>query len=201
MYKKKLQNKATCMRPLPISFLTTTALCLPHFILGRPLMHKGHVQIHLPCYLSNPAFLPHRPPSFFMPAYLSPICSSFAIFIAVIKFAVPTLRLRHETRSPKLTGDPNSNNDNLWLDIGLSAVFVVFSVLLLVFSFVRPEEKGLQVILSLIEGSFIVYQVCCLVTLKAILTFSLRADIYPFTIQTGYLCRFGRARGGFGGFD
>jgi hypothetical protein len=55
----------------------------------------------------------------------------------------------------------------------MSAIFVILSGLLLVFSFVGPEEKGLQILLSLAGGSLIIYQVGCLILYrKALLTFS-----------------------------
>jgi hypothetical protein len=37
----------------------------------------------------------------------------------------------------------------LWLDRGMAAIFVILSRLLIVFSFVGQEEKGLQALLSL----------------------------------------------------
>jgi hypothetical protein len=80
MYKKKLQNEATCMRPLHLPLLTAAALCSPHF---------------LSCTKTTPALLDpatlsllHWPPSSFTPldimpaSHLSVICSSFAVRIA-----------------------------------------------------------------------------------------------------------------------
>lgn len=67
----------------------------------------------------------------------------------------------------------------------MSAIFVILSGLLLVFSFVGPEETGLQILLSLAGGSLIVYQVIRLsIFRKALLTFA-RVDICHFTVIIG----------------
>lgn len=97
--------------------------------------------------------------------YLSVICSSFAVCITTIKFVVPAWRLYYEwPRNRKPIGDPKSIREvKLWLDTGMSAIFTILSGLLLVFSFVGPEEKGLQILLSLAGGSLIVYQVSYLI--------------------------------------
>lgn len=143
-------------------------------------MHKRRVrQIHLSALLLVGSSIPASASSLtvpvvhllsrFMPAsYLSIICSSFAVCITTIKFVIPTWRLYYEcTRNPKPI-----RNFKLWLDTGMSAIFVILSGLLMVFSFVGPEKKGLQVLLSLAGGSLIIYQVGCLILFrKALLTF------------------------------
>jgi hypothetical protein len=50
MYKKKLQNEATCVRPLHLPLLTAAALCSPHFLSCTKTSH-------LPYFLSDPAYL------------------------------------------------------------------------------------------------------------------------------------------------
>ncbi|KAH6667743.1 hypothetical protein B0J14DRAFT_601330 [Halenospora varia] len=95
-----------------------------------------------------------------MPAsYLSPICSSIAVCITTIKFVVPAWRLYYECiRNPKpITGPKSIRELRLWLDTGMSAIFLILSGLLLVFSFVGPKEKGVQILLLLAGFSLIVY--------------------------------------------
>ena len=119
-----------------------------------------------------------------MPALLSPICSSFAVCITAIKFVILAWRLYYEcTRKPNPVGDPQPVRElKLWLDAGMSAIFVILSGFLLVFSFVGPEETGLQILLSLAGGSLIVYQVIRLsIFRKALLAFA-RVDICHFTV-------------------
>ncbi|KAH6670184.1 hypothetical protein B0J14DRAFT_598037 [Halenospora varia] len=107
-----------------------------------------------------------------MPAsYLSPICSSIAVCITTIKFVVPAWRLYYECiRNPKpITGPKSIREPGLWLDTGLSAIFLILSGLLLVFSFVGPKEKGVQILLLLAGFSLIVYHggyMLCYVTDK-----------------------------------
>ena len=187
-------DEANCMRPLHLPLLTAAALCSPHFTLSLSgfLSFTNDESAKLICLTSSRIqhtriSLLHSPPlsftsSRFMPAlYLSVICSSFAVCITTIKFIAPAWRLYHETRNPKIIGNSNSNDEYLRLDIGFSAVFVIFSLLLLVFSFVGPEEKGLQILLSFVGGSFLVYQVGCLIHFrKALLTFSERGYVWVY---------------------
>jgi hypothetical protein len=54
----------------------------------------------------------------------------------------------------------------------MSAIFLILSGLLLVFSVIGPDENTLQVLLSLAGGSLIVYQVGYLIYFqKVLLTF------------------------------
>jgi amino acid permease len=158
MYKKKLQNETTCMRPLHLSLLTPAALCSPHFLSCTNTTHLPYwIPLPSASFIGRPR---HSLPSISMPAsHLSVICSSFAVCITTIKFAVLAWRLYHEyTRKPK----PKLK---IWLDAGMSAIFAILSWLLLAFSLTRPEH-GLQIVLSLAEGSTIVYQVGCLTLLR-----------------------------------
>jgi hypothetical protein len=90
---------------------------------------------------------------------------------------VPALRLYHEYTHNNHPNPfhlrnlwPGTRNNRplpvdvrrLWRDTGMSAIFVILSGLLLGFSFVGPEENGLQILLSLAGGLFIIYQVRCL---------------------------------------
>jgi hypothetical protein len=94
----------------------------------------------------------------FMPAYLSFISSSLVVYIVALKFVVAVWWLFHELTHPKPIVTPNSVCElKLWLDMGISTTFFFFGELLLVFSFVRLEEKGLQIILSLTKNSLVVY--------------------------------------------
>lgn len=160
MYKKKLQNEATCVRPLYLLLLTAATLCSPHFLLCTKTSHLPY-QIQLPSasFISRPR---HSLPSRFMPAsYLSVICSSFAVCITTIKSAVPAQRLYYEyTRKPKPFPELK-----LQLDAGMSAIFAILSWLLLAFSLTRLQN-GLQIVLSSAEGLTIVYQVGCLILLR-----------------------------------
>jgi hypothetical protein len=87
--------------------------------------------------------------------------------ITTIKFAVPAWRLYYEyTRKPKTKPVPEFKlRYSHECDTGMSAIFAILSWLLLAFSLARLEN-GLQIVLSLAEGSTIVYQVGCLVLLR-----------------------------------
>jgi len=88
------------------------------------------------------ASLVNRPcPSPPLEIYACPVSitsSSFAMCITIIKFVVPAWRLYYEcTHNPKPISDQMSIRElKLWLDTGMSAIFVILSGLLLVFSFV-----------------------------------------------------------------
>jgi hypothetical protein len=81
MYKKKLQNEATCVRPLHLPLLTAAALYSPHFLLCTKTSHLPYwIQLSSASFIGRPR---HSLPSRFMPAlHLSIIYSSFAICTA-----------------------------------------------------------------------------------------------------------------------
>jgi phosphatidylglycerophosphate synthase len=123
-----------------------------------PLMHKDDSSALTGSSIPSASFIGrprHSLPLIFMPAsHLSVIYSSFAVCITTIKFAVPAWRLYYEyTRKPKTKPVPELK---LRLDVGMSAIFAILSCLLLAFSLTRLEN-GLQIVLSLAEGSTIVY--------------------------------------------
>ncbi len=90
---------------------------------------------------------------------LSVIYSILTIGVVVIKFIILTWRLCYETRNiKKISGIKKIGYiKNLWLIIAFSVFFVITSLLLLVFSFVRPEEKGLQITLLCVGALFLFY--------------------------------------------
>jgi hypothetical protein len=155
-------RQPACALHLPL--LTTAALCSPQFLSCTKTTHLPYwIPLPLASFIGRPR---HLLPSIFMPAsHLSVICSSFAMCITTIKFAVPAWRLYYEyTRKPRPVPELKLRHSHE-CDTGMSAIFAILSWLLLAFSLTRLET-GLQIVLSLAEGSMIVYQVGCLILLR-----------------------------------
>jgi uncharacterized membrane protein YidH (DUF202 family) len=94
-------------------------------------------------------------------SHLSVVLSSLDVVITVIHFVVSAWRLHYEcTRRSEVTTDSRSNR-KLWLQMGICLILVILGILLLVFSGFRPDDKALEVLLSLIGASLIVFQVGC----------------------------------------
>lgn len=87
-------------------------------------------------------------------SHLSLVLSSFAVAITVIQLVVSAWRLHHERT--RTTADTRPNR-KLWLQMVMRLVLAILGIMLLIFSGFRPDEKVLQVLLSLVGASLIVY--------------------------------------------
>ena len=162
--KEKLQNEATCMCP-PHSIARLT-LSFPYsdlFISHCRQNEASRTHLSSPVGSNQPPLLTaYFVASLLMSSlYLSVALSSLDVFVTVIQLVVSAWRLHHErTRRAEITADTRSNR-KLWLQMGMCLVLAILGILLLVFSRFRPDEKAIEVLLSLVGASLIVYQVSC----------------------------------------
>jgi len=131
--KKKLQNEATSLFHLHFSWFI--------FCLRNP--NQTPVE-RLP-----------SPPLDMPASRLCSMLSAVAFCIATAKLSVSVWRQCHEYTC----NSTSISETKLWLQTAMCAVLFMFNGLLLVFSFLRPEEKDLQIVLSLTGVSSVIYLV------------------------------------------